>query len=539
LKAFKFHDLQLLVQDARQCLQMNFEAVHGHCMEIYESALVWIPKNSLIRKTYTADVSRVPRVIVGLSDSWGSAELNMQNGSGVRSVAFSQDGSRVVSGSDDKMVRIWNVTTGGVEAELKGHTDRVTYVAFSQDGSRVFSGTEDNRVRIWNVMMGEVEAELKCHKNSPVTSVALSQDGSRVVSARSDGGTVRIWNVTTGKVEAELKSHTDSVTFIAFSQDGSQVIYGSHDCMVRIWNVITGKVEAELKGHTDRVRSVAFSQNGSRVISGSDDKTVRIWNVTTGKVEAELKGHTDWVRSVAFSRDGSQVVSGSDDNTVRIWNVMTDNSQLIFASNILLPDDSRVKRTTLGNFRRIWKVTTGKVEVDLKGHTNSVMSVAFSQDGSRVVSGSIDRTVRIWNVTSGKVEAELKGHTHWVMSVAFSQDGSQVVSGSDDRTVRIWNVTTGDSQSIFASDITLPDGSRVNKTSPGDFRIFYPLQQPTPSLNSYTQLSDDGHWIMANLRDCCIPSEYRNFRCSSIWGSRICLGYDSGRVVILDITATL
>jgi WD40 repeat protein len=67
---------------------------------------------------------------------------------------------------------------------------------------------------------------------------------------------------------------------------------------------------------------------------------------------------------------------------------MTDNSQLIFASNIPLPDGSRVKRTALGKFRRIWNVTTGKVEAELKGHTDWVMSVAFSQDGSRVVSGS-------------------------------------------------------------------------------------------------------------------------------------------------------
>jgi WD40 repeat protein len=225
--------------------------------------------------------------------------------------------------------------------------------------------------------------------------------------------------------------------------------------------------------------------------------------VSSGKVEAELKGHTNWATSVAFSRDGGRVVSGSYDKTVRIWNA-----------------------------------TTGKVETELKGHTHWVMSVAFSQDGSRVVSGSKDRTVRVWNVATGEVEAELKGHTDWVTSVAFSQDGSHIVFGSRDETVRIWNVTTGDSQAIFASDITLPDGSRVKKTSPRHFRIFYPLQQPTPSLSSYTQLSDNGHWIMANLRDCCIPSEYRNFRCSSIWGSRICLGYQSGRVVILDI-ATL
>jgi WD40 repeat protein len=72
-------------------------------------------------------------------------------------------------------------------------------------------------------------------------------------------------------------------------------------------------------------------------------------------------------------------------------------------------------------------VTTGKVEAKLKGHTNFVTSVAFSQDGSRIVSGSYDKTVRIWNVMTGKVEAKLKGHTDQVRSVAFSQDGSRVV----------------------------------------------------------------------------------------------------------------
>ena len=65
---------------------------------------------------------------------WGPTELHMQNGSGVNSVAFSQNGSQVVSGSDDSIVQIWNATTGEVEAELKGHTNFVSSVAFSQDG---------------------------------------------------------------------------------------------------------------------------------------------------------------------------------------------------------------------------------------------------------------------------------------------------------------------------------------------------------------------------------------------------------------------
>jgi len=138
---------------------MNFEAVQKHSMEIYQSALVWIPKKSLIRKTYVADVSRVPKVVLGLSDSWGHAELIMQNRSRVRSVGFSQDGSRVVSGSYDKTLRIWNVTTGEMEAELKGHTGWVTSVAFSQDGSQVISGSDDKTTRIWNVMTGDSQSE--------------------------------------------------------------------------------------------------------------------------------------------------------------------------------------------------------------------------------------------------------------------------------------------------------------------------------------------------------------------------------------------
>jgi len=177
---------------------MNFEAIQKHCMEIYQSAFVWIPKKSLMQKMYAANI-KMPKLILGLSNSWGPIELVMQHRSEVMSVAFSQDGSRVVSGSDDT-VWIWNATTGEVEAELKGHISRVSSVAFSQNGSRVVSGSYENIVLIWNATTEKVEAELKGHTEA-VNSVAFSQDGSRAVSG-SDDKTVLIWNATTGKVEA-------------------------------------------------------------------------------------------------------------------------------------------------------------------------------------------------------------------------------------------------------------------------------------------------------------------------------------------------
>ena len=178
---------------------MNFACIQKHSFEIYESALVWIPKKSLI--VYATDVRRVPRVVQGLSNLWSSTELHMQNGSCVDSVAFSQNGDRVVSGSRDNAVRIWSATTGELEAELKGHMDYVRSVAFAKDGNRVASGSDD--------------------------------------------GTVRIWNMTTGEAEARL-SHSDSVKSVAFSWGGNQVVFGSRDQSVWIRNVMTKEVEGPM-----------------------------------------------------------------------------------------------------------------------------------------------------------------------------------------------------------------------------------------------------------------------------------------------------
>ena len=80
---------------------------------------------------------------------------------------------------------------------------------------------------------------------------------------------------------------------------------------------------------------------------------------------------------------------------------------------------------------------------ELKGHTDSVHSVAFSSDGTRIVSGSEDKSVRVWDALTGVELKELKGQTGSVNSVAFSSDGTRIVSGSRDHSVRVWDVSTG------------------------------------------------------------------------------------------------
>jgi WD40 repeat protein len=103
----------------------------------------------------------------------------------VRSVAFSSNGTRIVSGSGDKSVRVWDVSTGKVQSVLKGHTYWVNSVAFSSDGTRIVSGSGDKSVRVWDVSNGKVQSVLEGHTGG-VSSVAFSSDGTHIVLVSAD-----------------------------------------------------------------------------------------------------------------------------------------------------------------------------------------------------------------------------------------------------------------------------------------------------------------------------------------------------------------
>ncbi|KIK66938.1 hypothetical protein GYMLUDRAFT_156943, partial [Collybiopsis luxurians FD-317 M1] len=429
------------------------------------------------------DISKDGTRIVSGSVNMTARIWNIKNGSpigeplqghtnGVGSVAFSPDGKRIVSGSADKTIRIWNAETGSPIGEhlqghtdwpLQGHTDWVWSVACSPDGKRILSGSADKTIQIWNAETGTPIGEPLQGHTDWVGSVVFSPDGKRIVSGSGDK-TIRIWNAETGSPIGEpLQGHTDGVSSVAFSPDGRRIVSGSVDKTVRIWNAETGTPIGEpLQGHTNGVQSVAFSPNGQRIVSGYDDKTVRIWTAETGTPIGEplqgltgspLQGHTDGVWSVAFALDGKRIVSGSGDKTVRIWNAgsgtpigepLQGHTHWV-GSVAFSPDGKRIVSGSGDKTVRIWSTETGTaIGEPLQGHTHWVESVAFSPDSKRIVSGSNDKTVRIWNAETGTPIGEpLQGHTNWVQSVACSPDGKRIVSGSRDKTVRIWNAETG------------------------------------------------------------------------------------------------
>jgi len=239
----------------------------------------------------------------------------------VRAVAFSPDGKRVLTGSDDTTARLWDAATGAAVATLAGHTARVSAVAFSPDGKRVLTGSDDKTARLWDAATGAAVATLEGHKRS-IWAVAFSRDGKRVLTG-SDDKTARLWDAATGNAVATLAEHTGPVNDVAFSPDGKRILTGSDDKTARLWDAATGAAVTTLAGHKDAVRAVAFSPDGKRVLTGSFDTTTRLWDAATGAAVATLAGHTARVSAVAFSPDGKRVLTGSDDTTARLWDIFS------------------------------------------------------------------------------------------------------------------------------------------------------------------------------------------------------------------------
>ena len=200
---------------------------------------------------------------------------------------------------------------------LTGHTDLVNHAAFSPDGTRIVTASEDNTARIWDAITGQAIETLTGHTGL-VRHAAFSPDGTRIVTASSDN-TARIWDATTGQPIETLTGHTEGVGHAAFSPDGTRILTASDDNTARIWDATTGQAIGTLTGHTGGVSHAGFSPDGTRIVTASWDNTVKIWDATTGQAIATLTGHIQVVRHAAFSPDGTRIVTASQDNTARIW----------------------------------------------------------------------------------------------------------------------------------------------------------------------------------------------------------------------------
>ncbi|KAK6356060.1 hypothetical protein TWF718_000434 [Orbilia javanica] len=561
----------------------SWQIVDKAPLQVYSSAMIFTPETSVIRAQFQDHISKEISKFPKARQFWGAELQSIEGHRGsVRTVAFSSDGTRLASGSEDGTVRLWDIETGEelkrlevdsklvlaivfcfdstlalgsddgitrlwdtrtgkVMKQLEDDSGCVIAVAFSCNGM-LASGSEDGIIRFWDTETGKVVKRLE-EGSGRVTAVVFSCDGKQLASASAEQ--IRLWDVTTGEVVRRLKDGSEWVLAVSFSCDGT-LASGSDDGRVRLWDAVTGEMVKQWEGHRGPVAAVAFSCDGKQLASGSDDRTVRLWDVTTGDVVRRLEGHSGWVTAVAFSPDGMQLASGSRDGVIKLWDTVVGeraeqlegNSWSILAV-AFSSDSTRLASGSADGTVMLWDPATGKIMMRLKGHSNSVNAVAFCSDGKQLASGSNDRTVKLWNTETWEVE-RVEEHDERVLAVAFSPNGTQLASTSADGQIRLWDAATRHKASIFmvpystnvlefSNDGGFLRTGQENLAISSGFDSSLPLPPQEPG-----HISLLGEWITRDRQNFLwLPHEYRG-DCSAVKGNTIAIGQKSGTVSFFE-----
>ena len=268
------------------------------------------------------------------------------------------DGRRVVTGCEDRTVKVWNLENGEQEGTSMEHESGIYDLAVTRDGTKIISSDEDGNIKVWNVeshnilkewthpdtnriaispddrliAVGEENVAIYTMEGrrkytievgSYVWSMSFSPDGKKL-SCGTDNG-VSVYDVDSGTLLSE--SQQALVYCVLWSRDGSRLFSGSYDKTIRCWNSDTGEqIGHPWTGHTNIIYSLSLSPDGSILASASRDKTVRFWDATIGHPTGRHLQHDKGVDDVRFSPSGESVVSAGWDGKLYFWRVPWLNS---------------------------------------------------------------------------------------------------------------------------------------------------------------------------------------------------------------------
>lgn len=327
-------------------------------------------------------------------------------------VSYSPCGKIIATGSMDNTIRLWDADSGkSLGKPLIGHSKWISSLAWEPfhlvkpgESPRLVSGSKDSTVRVWNSSTRICELTMSGHTNS-VSCVSWS--GSNIVYSGSHDKTIKAWDISaSGKCIQTLKNHAHWVNHLSLSTDHA-IRKGGFDYQSNR-NTPKNTPEEELKANAlkeyEKVAKLGGSFN-ERMVTASDDFTMYLWEpLKSSKPICRMTGHQKLVNHVSFSPDGRYIVSSSFDNSIKIWDgikgtfIATLRGHVAPVYQTAWSADNRLlvscsKDTTL----KVWDIRTKKLAVDLPGHSDEVYAVDWSMDGKRVASGGKDKMIRIWS----------------------------------------------------------------------------------------------------------------------------------------------
>lgn len=354
-------------------------------------------------------------------------------------LSLSADGSHVVLGSGEGKIYLLEHGIKWNRSVLVGHEDNVSSIALSRSGQRIISGSFDKTVRIWekNTARQWKHSVLVEHDHW-VSYVSISGDGKYALTSAKDM-TAKLWNLDGETyVQKQQTGHKHWVLDVAVNSPGDMVFSCSRDQSLRIWQKKKGAwTDTALGMFQAPVSCIEISGNGTMLVAGVDNLTVHVYQYTndTWNPISELQVPSP-AKSIKVSHSGRRFVCACSCGIVLVWDVVNDG-------------DSQFTQPLTWNSHQLHVTSM---------YTADLPAVDISQDGDTIVGGIDHGEIRVWKYDGieWSIQDSIKDHFGSVLSVSLAMDCKRFAAASRDRTIRVWDLVDEDKwvDFVLADDTT-------------------------------------------------------------------------------------
>lgn len=319
----------------------------------------------------------------------------------VTCILITSDNKYIISGSSDKLIRIWNVEKKRLKSVLSGHTSGVTCMALSSNNEYFVSGSNDAAINLWT-FPNKLPIKLVSHI-SPILSLKLSKSNKEIYSCSNRS--IIIWDYHTKKIKKSLDDYSLINRFFFPINNGKIILYAGYS-YIKSYEETKVFSKFMYLDFAKKINCIDMSTDESLLVVGFIDSTIAVCDITEKILVTKLEGHSESVNAIAISTNMKFIASGSSDNHIRVWEFRLGRNQV------------------------------------LRGHRSSVDAIVITKDDKLLVSGGLDKTIRIWILLEGIEIGILTGHTDLISTISLSKNQHFLITGSKDHTVRAWDICT-------------------------------------------------------------------------------------------------
>ncbi len=308
---------------------------------------------------------------------------------------------------------LWEKPTWSLSQTINAHSDWVRCLSFTPDGGKLVSGSFDKTIKLWNLDRGMAIYTFTDHPKG-VFALAISPNGKYLASGSWDE-IIKLWDLDTGKLISNLSEHQASVRSLVISPDSQTLVSGSFDKTMKLWHLPDGKVTQTIID-AEPIAAISLSPNGKLLASTGDDGKIKIWSLASGKEVATLTGNNNCVCALTIGPDSQTIAAGTVNGYAILWHLGGDDNDLRdipplqsikahagqINSCVFSPNGQYLITGSVDGKAKVWYkgediAFRDKARSILKGDPGrSVMSVAIDPQGRSIAVGGADGTIQIW-----------------------------------------------------------------------------------------------------------------------------------------------